>query len=181
MMTGLFGSLFIAQAAEPVSAGAALGAGLLILILGLLIYLCISGLFIHVAAGITSLGGNFGRAVAAVLWQILFTIIFAILLGMLSAVLLPLAPIAPFLANWMAVTLGIKQAYSCDFGKALLTGILAWLLAMVSIVVLGFILVVAGLFSLKDLPTQLQPEAMPQGVELRMIPELEKSSALRVA
>lgn len=174
-------SIFAAQAAEPVSAGAAIGASILILVLGILIYLCISGLFIHVAAGTLKLGGTFGTAVSAALWQILFSFLFGIALSLLAVVVFPLAPAAPFVASWLGITMGIKQAYRCEFLQALLTGVLAWVFAVIAMTALIFVLVVAGLFSLNNLPKTLQPEAMPpSGVEWRMAPEPRETS-LRVA
>jgi hypothetical protein len=158
-------------AVDPAVVGASLGALVLIFFFSLLVWLVICGFFIHIAAKITGIAKTFGYAVSAVLWQVLFAILLSIGFALMTMIFIPLAPAVPFLTHWLAMSLGIRQAYSADFLRSVLTAVLASIFSAMVAVGLVVLLVVLGLFSISEFKENIRKNLPAEKVEWRAAPK----------
>lgn len=165
-------------AADPATFFAVLGGTVFGVVAIFLLWLVVMAFFIHLAAHVMGFPAGLGTAMRAVLWQILFIFLFGIAFGLASAVLPPVALVAPFLIQWLGAAFGIKQAYHIEFFRALiaafLSGLIAWV-AIVIIAIVAMILMGASLQQMRDKMEQEKAEKPTTSVEWNDAREISRA------
>jgi hypothetical protein len=113
----------------------ALGLGLIVLII--IVGVCFNALFIYLAARFTNLGGDFGTAIKAVI----FNFFLSILAGIAMVVAGVKGNGGQLLVGLLTSACAIKLAYQSDFGKAILAALISYVLTIAFVVGAAFVLI----------------------------------------
>jgi len=151
----------LAAQADAATVFAALGGAFFAVAILFLVWLVLSAFFIHLAAHVMGFPASMGTAMRAVLWQVVFCFILAIVFGLASAVFPPAALVAPIFIQWVGATLGIRQAYRVEFFRALIAAFLSGLFAWVAIVLLAIVVMLLMGASLQQMRDKIEAEKQP--------------------
>lgn len=128
------------------------GLGLALILLVLVVSLIFNAVFIHIAAGIMSLPNRrFGSAIVAALLGGVFSVVFSLMGGFAGAILTGssygdpsgLQTLISIICWVLPGTLAVKLAYTTDFGKAIATYIISFILTLV--VAAGFVFAILAI------------------------------------
>lgn len=149
------------MAADPATFFAALGGAFVALAVFFVIWLVLNAIFIHIAAHVMGFNASMGTAMRAVLWQVVFGFLLAIIFGVVSAVIPAVALVAPIVVQWFGAALGIRQAYSVEFFRALIAAFLSGLFAWVAIVAVVIVVMILMGISLQQMREKIEKEKQP--------------------